>query len=602
MKTSSFFLFFLIIATGLYAQQPDTSRQTATDSTHFQLADYRQLLQESLQKKQEDSLRKLDLLQQISLLKERDKFKEAALIQQIRDIEQKDSLRNASQNQKILKLKETTMGYPVAPFADTLFMVYLKIGPVLPRERAASISRKIQQLYENNEFRVDSLIFMSNESTVDIVYQELIVMSITDWDALWSEQSKSDLAASYTGLIKASISKERELNSLNNLLSRIGLTVLILVVSWLLVFLFNRLFKKGEVWITERKDRFFKGIKIREYEILQSNHELEAALKIWTGLKWAILAIILYFSLPLVFSIFPFTKGLADTLISWIWDPAKDILLSIWNYLPNLFSIGVIYLVTRYSIRFLRFLSVEVEEGRLTLAGFHPDWSAPTFNILRFLLYAFMFVVIFPYLPGSDSDIFKGVSVFLGILFSLGSSTAIANAVAGMVITYMRPFKIGDRIKIGDVTGDVVEKTLLVTRIKTTKNEYITVPNVSVLTGNTTNYSTAKLGDGLILNTTVTIGYDVSWRTVHELLIDAAKATDGINLEKSPFVLQTSLDDYYVSYQLNAYTHEPERMAAIYSVLHQNIQDGFNARKIEILSPHYRANRDGSDIAIPKED
>ena len=223
----------------------------------------------------------------------------------------------------------------------------------------------------------------------------------------------------------------------------------------------------------------------------------------------------------------------------------------------------------------------------------------PTYSIVKFLLYAFMFVLIFPYLPGSDSNIFKGVSVFIGVLFSLGSSSAIANMVAGLVITYMRPFKIGDRIKIGDVTGDVVEKTLLVTRIRTIKNEVITIPNSSVLNGNTTNYSSEAIEKGLIIHTTVTIGYDVPWKDMHQALIDAALRTNLILDEPKPFVLQTSLEDFYVSYQINAYTREAGKQALIYSNLHQNIQDVCNERGIEILSPHYRAARDGNMTTIP---
>ena len=187
------------------------------------------------------------------------------------------------------------------------------------------------------------------------------------------------------------------------------------------------------------------------------------------------------------------------------------------------------------------------------------------------------------------------------MLFSLGSTTAIANMVAGLVITYMRPFEIGDRIKIGDVTGDVVEKTLLVTRVKTPLNEVITIPNSSVLNSNTTNYSSEAMENGLIIHSTVTIGYDVPWKDIHRALIDAALRTDKVLNEPEPFVLQTSLDDFYVSYQINAYIREASKQAHIYSNLHQNIQDVCNERGIEIMSPHYRAARDGNMTTIPAD-
>jgi small-conductance mechanosensitive channel len=303
-----------------------------------------------------------------------------------------------------------------------------------------------------------------------------------------------------------------------------------------------------------------------------------------------------------LFSIFPWTRGLADKLFNYILSPVKNIFSAVIDYIPNLFTIAVIYLSIHYTVKFFKFLASEIENGALVISGFYPDWAMPTFNIVRVLLYAFMFVTIFKYLPGSDSPVFQGVSVFLGILFSLGSSSAISNAVAGMVITYMRPFKVGDRIKIGEITGEVVGKSILVTRIRTIKNEDITVPNSTVLSSYTLNYTTSAKDLGLILHTSVTIGYDVPWKKVHELLLNAAKATDGIIQDddtKKPFVLQTSLDDFYVSYQINGYTENSHRMASIYSPLHQNIQDQFNEAGIEILSPHYKAERDGNGSTIP---
>lgn len=215
---------------------------------------------------------------------------------------------------------------------------------------------------------------------------------------------------------------------------------------------------------------------------------------------------------------------------------------------------------------------------------------------------AFAATVAFPYLPGSQTPAFQGISIFLGLLVSLGSSSAIANIVAGIILTYTRAFLVGDRVKITDTTGDVVEKTLFVTRIRTIKNVVITIPNAAVLGSHVINYSAAANDPAtppLILHTTITLGYDVPWRKVHDVLTKAALATGQILEEPAPFVLQTSLDDFYVSYELNAYTSSPGIMAKIYSELHQNIQDQCNEANIEILSPHYRAERDGNQTTIP---
>lgn len=258
----------------------------------------------------------------------------------------------------------------------------------------------------------------------------------------------------------------------------------------------------------------------------------------------------------------------------------------------------MIAICTHYVIRFSRFLFNEVERQNITLPGFYPDWALPSFKIVRFLIIAFAVVMAFPYLPGSDSPAFKGVSVFLGVLFSLGSSSAVANVVAGVILTYMRAFCVGDRVKIADTMGDVIEKNLLVTRIRTAKNVDVTVPNAMVLGSHIINYSSSAQ---LILNTTVTIGYDVPWRQVHELLLAAARSTERIMAEPKPFVLQTALNDFYVSYELNAYTDAPSAMATIYSELHARIQDSFNEAGVEIMSPHYSTLRDGNPTTIPAD-
>ncbi len=309
--------------------------------------------------------------------------------------------------------------------------------------------------------------------------------------------------------------------------------------------------------------------------------------------------LIVYLSLPVVFSIFPTTEGFSRKLIGYVLDSLIGMIKSFIAFIPSLITIVVIGSVARSVVRFLKFLTSEVERGKLVLPGFFPDWAKPTFNLLRVLIYAFAFIVIFPYLPGSDSPVFQGVSVFLGLLISLGSSSAISNMIAGLVITYIRPFKVGERVKIGDIVGEVTEKTMLVTRVRTVKNEDVAIPNASILTGSTINYSSSADDLGLILHTTITIGYDVPWTRVHELLISAAEKCAELQKDPKPFVLQTSLDDFYVSYEINAYTNRPDLAARIYSELYANIQDAFNEAGVEILSPHYRAQRDGSMVTTP---
>jgi small-conductance mechanosensitive channel len=319
-------------------------------------------------------------------------------------------------------------------------------------------------------------------------------------------------------------------------------------------------------------------------------------------LKWLLIIIIIYLTLPLIFGLLPWAKNIADTLLGYVLNPTRKILIAIWDYLPNLFTIFVLVTIILYIRKGFKYLSKEIESGTLKIDGFYKDWAKPTYQIISILLFAFLLVVIFPYLPGSDSPVFKGVSVFIGLLFTFGSSGSLSNIISGLVLTYTRAFKIGDRVKVGDTMGDVIEKSLLVTRLKTTKNEIISIPNTNVMNSHITNYSSeVRDGKGLIIYTSVTIGYDAPWKQVHQLLIDAALASDLIEKTPIPFVLQTSLDDFYVSYQINAYTKKPNQQARIYSNLHAQIQEKFNEAGVEIMSPHYNAIRDGNASTIPSK-
>ena len=318
--------------------------------------------------------------------------------------------------------------------------------------------------------------------------------------------------------------------------------------------------------------------------------------------RYILMGIQLVITVPLIFIIFPQTEGLAYRLLGYIWNPIRKIFVDIIDYIPNLFTIIVIWYAVKYLVRMVLYLAREIEAGRLKFNGFYPDWAMPTFHIVRFLLYAFMIAMIYPYLPGSKSGVFQGISVFVGLIVSLGSSTVIGNIIAGLVITYMRPFKMGDRIKLNDTTGDIIEKTPLVTRIRTPKNEVVTVPNSFIMSSHTVNYSTSAREYGLIIHSEVSIGYDVPWRQVNQILIDAALNTPGVVDDPRPFVLETSLSDWYPVYQINAYIKEAHKMAQIYSDLHQTIQDKFNEAGIEIMSPHYMAVRDGNATTMPKDD
>ena len=513
-----------------------------------------------------------------------------------------DSVKLAQQRARIDSLRQFTPGVPVVVEGDTLFYLYTKRGGYTPLQRAEMIDAAIMQLGKRFTLHPDSVYIESSDIVTDLMYGNKVIASFTDQDGLWEGRSHEQLATDKRKIVVQKLKELKEEHSLWQLGKRILYFVLVLAGQYLLFWLTGWLFRKLKVRIQKLKDTRLKPISIQNYELLDTQRLVNLLIFLSNLLRYVIMLLQLLITVPLLFAIFPQTKGLAYQIFSYIWNPIKNILVGIVDYIPNLFAILIICFAVKYLVRLVHYLSREVEAGRLKFGGFYPDWAMPTYHIIRFLLYAFMIAMIYPYLPGAKNGVFQGISVFVGLIISLGSSTVIGNVIAGLVITYMRPFKLGDRIQLNDTTGNVIEKTPLVTRIKTPKNEVVTIPNSFIMSSHTVNYSASAREYGLIIHSEVTIGYDVPWRQVHQLLIEAALNTPGVIDDPRPFVLETSLSDWYPVYQINAYIREADKLAQIYSDLHQNIQDRFNEAGIEIMSPHYMAMRDGNESTIPKDD
>lgn len=513
-----------------------------------------------------------------------------------------DSVKRAQQRLRIDSLRKVTPGVPVVVDKDTLFYLYAKRGGYTPQQRATMDADAIEELGKRFNLHPDSVYIESTDIVTDIMYGNKVIVSFTDQDGLWANTTRDRLAEKERRVIVQKLKQLKEEHSMWQYGKRILLFLLVLVGQYLFFWLTTWLYKKLKIRIQKLKDTRLKPITIQDYELLNTQKQVNLLIFLANIGRYVVMLLQLLITVPLLFSIFPQTKSLAYTIFSYIWNPVKSILLGIVDYIPNLFTIIVIFYAVKYLVKGLRYLATEVESGHLKIHGFYPDWAMPTYHIFRFLLYAFMVAMIYPYLPGANSDIFKGISVFVGLIVSLGSSTVIGNVIAGLVITYMRPFKLGDRIKLNDTVGNVMEKTPLVTRIKTPKNEVVTIPNSFIMSSHTINYSSSARNYGLIIHSEVTIGYDAPWRKVHQLLIDAALATPGVERDPEPFVLETSLSDWYPVYQINAYIKEADQLTQIYSSLHQNIQDKFNEADVEIMSPHYMAVRDGNESTIPKKE
>jgi small-conductance mechanosensitive channel len=352
-----------------------------------------------------------------------------------------------------------------------------------------------------------------------------------------------------------------------------------------------------EAWRDRIRPLRFRGLE------LVSKERLHLGLRRTLGFLYGLgILLVVTTALLLLFGQFPATRDYARQVFLWIWKPLVDIMWGVFRYLPNLFYILVIVVVTRLVLRALSFIFEQAHRGTISLEPWvHRDVARPTSQILKAIIVVLALFFVAPLIPGTGSTAAKGISVVLGLMVSFGSTSTVGNLIAGVVLTYMRPFQLGDRVKLGDTVGDIIEKTFLYTKVLTIKNEEVMVPSLQALSGSIVNYSTKGKEGKLILHTSVTIGYDAPWRQVHELLLRAAERTSRLVKEAKPFVLQTALDDFYVAYQLNVYTDRPNEMASIYAELHQNIQDSFNEGGIEICSPHYYQLRDGNATTTPAE-
>ncbi len=488
---------------------------------------------------------------------------------------------------------------PAAPVIlgdQTLFTIQNRVGSFSPQERAKAVSGRLLALADDATFSLDQL-EVDDQDGVTILAGETIVVAITAEDAKAARLSIEKLAQRELVTIQEGIATYRQERSPKSLLWATLLTLLLTAIVLLIFGITNRLFPK----IYGVIEQFPFALRIQSLEVLSTARIRLVLLSLAKTVRYLFTIIISYLYASFALSAFPQTRGIGRSIISYSLGAVQKTGEAFVAYLPNLSIVILIIFVTFYAIKLFDLIFTALGNGNLTLPGFFIGWAKPTQNLLTFFALALAFTVILPYIPGSQSPAFQATSVFLGLVFSLSSSTIVSNVIAGIILIYTRAFELGDRVKIADVVGDVVEKTLLVTRIRTIKNVVVTIPNAAVLNGNVVNYSLSMRDyqANLILNTTVTLGYDIPWRKVHETLLQAAAATTHILVEPKPFILQTSLENSYVAYELNAYTDKPNLMAQTYAELHQNMQDKCNEADIEILSPIYSALRDGNHTTIP---
>lgn len=500
----------------------------------------------------------------------------------------------------------TNKEYPVIVDGETLFNIKVSIGNISPKTRAERMSEEITKFAENYSLPDNPIEI--NQITPEVFFisiQDIALARLYKVDAEANKTTLKELATNYQQKIEAAVKKYREKRSLKRIVQNTLISILITVIFLVLVGLLLKISPIIIKRIRLMKKGIIHKISLQNFQLISVKQQKIFLIGL-TKIIIAIIIFILFFTyLGLIFKLFPQTQPYGELVFNSFKSAIIKVGESLLSYLPNLFMIAITFIITYYTVGFTKVFFNALENGNLAIPGFYQEWAQPTCKLIVVLIYALALAIIFPYLPGSDSPAFSGVSLFLGALFTFGSASAISNIVGGIIVIYTRAYQLGDLVKVGDVIGNVLEKTILSTRILTPNNQIVTIPNSNIVSNNIINYTATnrELNEPLILNTTITLGYDIPWRKIHQTLKEAAKATTNISDKHEPLVLQTSLNDFYVSYELKAYTKlglKPSLVPLVYSELHQNIQDKCNEVGIEIMSPHFTALRDGNPTTIPE--
>ena len=456
--------------------------------------------------------------------------------------------------------------------------------------RAADISHRIAEFAADRSLPVESLAIQETRDGSMVVAGNDRLFGVLQADAELEGVTPQVLAQTYLTRVQEAVRRfrhDREPAVLGRNIARAGVALLALVlVLWLGRLLFRWL--RGTL-----NRRVHPGVGDLHYRAIP----IVRREQLWQGLHRiidvtaAVLVVLAsYAVVSYALRLFPWTRGIGTRLRDWLLAPLVVFGTGALSYLPNLIFLIVLVVLTRYLLRAIRLFFQRVGEGSISIPGFDSDWALPTDRIVRMLTVAFALVIAYPYIPGSGSEAFKGITLLLGLIFSLGSPSVISNLVAGQTLAFRRAFRVGDRVKVGNHVGDVAQVRLLTTYLRSPKNEQIVIPNSLILNSEVVNYSTLAPDPGLILHTTVRIGYGAPWRQVEAMLIEAAARTRGLLRQPEPFVLQKALGEFGVLYEINAYTDNAQTMMRLYSALHSNILDLFNEHGVQIMVPAYEGD------------
>ena len=481
----------------------------------------------------------------------------------------------------------------------TLFRV-TGVSAYPAEKRAQAIADHIRAVAANRAYAPQALRLEEEPIGTRILAGSQLIMIVIDADARLEGVRRPVLAQACLSRIGEAVTdfrRDRE----PKLLIRHGLYTIAATLALIFgLWVAHRVVRRGRSALERRYKEKIHGVQIQSFHLIQAEH-LWLLLTGALGLLWAVIALtVTYLDVHYVLILFPWTRGLANSLFAILVNPLITIGAAFLNAVPNLIFLAILVLVTWYALKLIRLFFVGIDTGAITFSGFDAAWATPTYRLVRVAVVALALVAAYPYIPGSESQAFKGISLLIGVVFSLGSTSLIGNMISGYSMAYRRVFKVGDRVKIGDHIGDVEETKLMVTYLRTIKNELVAVPNSVIVNSDVVNYSTLAQREGLILHTTVGIGYETSWRQVEAMLIRAAELTPGFLREPKPFVLQKELGDFAVTYEINAYCNEPRAMNQLYTALHANILDVFNEYGVQIMTPAYEGDPKEAKI-VPKD-
>lgn len=469
-----------------------------------------------------------------------------------------------------------------------------------PKVRVEDSIRRIKaQLDDGITGPVDT-VAIPRAILIRIAGQTMFSVVDEDLDLIAGETLEGRAQAAVENLEQA-IAEAEETFMLQHLFRRSAFALVATLLFGLMLWLLHRLRKNVQKRILKSTD---KGLQqtIAGKIVTERDHRakiISFASRFILLLSITTVLVFTYIWLTYILKLFPFTRPWGEALGGFLLGTVVWVGQGIVSALPGIFIVVVIFIITRFVIRLIRAIFDAVEMERLQIPGIHPETANPTRRILSAVAWLLAIVVAYPFLPGSSTDAFKGVSVFIGLVISLGSTGIVNQLMSGFMLMYSRALRVGDFVRVGDVEGTVLELGMLSTKVRTLAREEVTVPNAVVISQETINYSRFA-EDGVAVNSTVTIGYDTPWRQVHAMLEQAAIMTEGLRKEPKPFVLQTGLSDFYPEYKLMAVIERPETRAHVLSKLHANIQDLFNKHGVQIMSPHYRA--DTPDPKIVPED